>query len=161
LNGVVDLTKHVTTAEQNLLNPKGINCIRAFPGRGIRVWGARTSSGPVEWKYINVRRIFLTAIRWIEWNMWDIAFEPNDRSLWARIERELTSYFNGQYRRGALKGATARDSFYVKCDDETNSAEYQEQGQVITEIGLATAVPFEFVVVRLILGTTGVQVQGP
>jgi uncharacterized protein len=161
LEGVVDLERHLTNADQDDLNPKRINCLRSFPGRGIRVWGARTLSGQTAWTYVNVRRIFLTAVRWIDWNMSDIVFEPNTPKLWARIERELTTYFNDQFRAGALKGRTPQEAFYIKCNAETNPPELRELSQVVTEIGLAPTVPYEFVVVRLIHGAKGVTLSGP
>jgi phage tail sheath protein FI len=108
-----------------------------------------------------VRRVFLTAVRWMECSLWNVAFEPHNPELWARIERELTTYFNAQFRKGALKGQTPQEAFFVKCDAETNPPESRDLGQVITKIGLATAVPFEFVVVRLVHGATGVQIEGP
>jgi|SRR6516162_4749417 phage tail sheath protein FI len=161
LEGVLDLEYHLTSRDQDYLNPKRVNCIRSFPGRGIRVWGARTLSGQDDWTYVNVRRIFLTAVRWIHWHLGDVAFEPNDAQLWARIDRELNLYFLGLYRQGALKGRDPREAYYVKCDATTNPREVRDLGQVITEIGLAPAKPYEFVVVRLIHGQTGVSVSGP
>ena len=155
LEGVVDLDRRLTSRDQDWLNPKGINCLRSFPGRGIRVWGARTLSGQPDWMYVNVRRLFLTAARWIDWNLLEMSFEPNDARLWSRIERKLGEYFTEQYRLGALKGTRVEDAFYVKCDGETNPAETRALGQVVTEIGLAPATPFEFVVVRLIRGARG------
>ena len=74
---------------QDQLNPEGVNCLRAFPGRGIRVWGARTLSRQPEWRYVNVRRLFLTVRRWIDLNMTWATFEPNNARLWMRINREL------------------------------------------------------------------------
>jgi len=161
LEGVVDLERHLTNSEQDRLNPKRVNCIRSFPGRGIRVWGARTLSGHDEWTYVNVRRLFLTAVRWMNWHMTDVAFEPNDARLWARIERELNTYFTEQYRAGALKGRTPAEAFYVKCNAETNPPQTRDQNRVVTEIGLAPTTPFEFVVVRFIHGATGVSIEGP
>lgn len=161
LEGVTDLECVLTNREQDEFNSRRVNCLRSFPGRGIRVWGARSLSGQSEWTYINVRRIFLTAVRWISWNMKDIAFEPNNPSLWGRIERELTAYFNAQYRAGAFKGATPQEAFYVKCDAETNPPELRESGRVATEIGLSPTIPSEFVVVRLIHGSRGVTISGP
>ena len=161
LEGVVDLERHLTNADQGYLNPKRINCLRSFPGRGIRVWGARTLSGHEAWTYVNVRRLFLTAVRWIDWNMSDIPFEPNEPKLWARIERELHTYFADQFRAGALKGRTPEEAFYVKCNAETNPPELRDLGQVVTEIGLAPTIPYEFVVVRLIHGARGVTISGP
>jgi hypothetical protein len=161
LEGVLDLEVNLTDAQQGQLNPHSVNCLRAFPGRGIRVWGARTLSSDPAWTYVNVRRLFLTAGRWIERNMADTAFEPHDLKLWARINRELTTYFNGLFQRGALKGRTPQEAFYVKCDAETNPAEVRDAGQVVTEIGFAPAVPNEFVVVRIIHGPSGITIAGP
>jgi hypothetical protein len=155
LEGVFDLERRLTNRDQDALNPKGVNCLRSFSGRGIRVWGARTLSGQQDWMYVNVRRLFLTAARWMDWNLREVAFEPNDAKLWARIERKLSEYFAEQYTRGALKGATSREAFFVKCDGETNTPEARALGQVVTEIGLAPAVPYEFIVVRLIRGAKG------
>jgi uncharacterized protein len=161
LEGILDLEQPITNAEQDELNFRHVNCLRAFPGRGMRVWGARTLSGEPAWAYVNVRRIFLTAARWMEWNMCDVAFEPHNPRLWARIERELTTYFNDQFLAGALRGRTPQEAFYVKCNAETNPPDVREAGQVITEIGLAPTIPYEFVIVRLIHGTRGVSMTGP
>ena len=162
LQGALDLEYPVNQSMQAFLNPKGINCIRAFPGRGIRVWGARTLASHAMWRYVNVRRVFTTAVRWLQWRMWTVAFEPNDPTLWARFERELGSYFTEEYHRGALKGNSPQEAFYVKCDAETNPPETREAGMVVTQIGLAvTPEPFEFVVVRLTYGSGGVKIHGP
>ena len=160
LSGVVDLERRLTNRDQDMLNPKGVNCLRSFPGRGIRVWGARTLSNQPDWMYVNVRRLFITAARWMDWNLLEMTFEPNDARLWTRIERKLTEYFANQYRIGALKGGSLKEAFYVKCDKDTNPPELRESGQVITEIGLAPAVPYEFVVVRLIRGSRGANGSG-
>lgn len=161
LEGVLDLAIDLTNDQQGRLNPEGVNCLRAFPGRGIRVWGARTLSDDPAWVYVNVRRLFLTAGRWIERNLAGAVFEPNDRRLWTRIVRELTAYFNDLFKRGALKGRTPQEAFYIKCDAEINPPEVREEGMVVTEIGLAPAAPSEFVVVRIIHGATGVTIAGP
>src|SRR2546423_1759410 len=87
--------------DQEALNPEGVNCLRTFPGRGIRVWGARTLSADPAWRYVGVRRLFLTAARWIARTAADLAFEPADPRLWARIERELGAYFDELFHRGA------------------------------------------------------------
>jgi phage tail sheath protein FI len=155
LAGVIDLEQRLTQREQDFLNPCSVNCIRSFAKKGICVWGARTISGSAQWRYINVRRLFLTATRWIEWSITPMLFEPNDAPLWAHIQRTLTEYFAGYYRAGALKGDTLQAAFYVKCDGETNTRESRELGQVVTEIGLAPLAPYEFVVVRLIYGSRG------
>lgn len=161
LAGVVDLEIDVSDAEQDRLNQAGINCLRAFPGRGIRVWGARTLSSEAAWRYVNVRRLFLTVGRWIEQNMTGAVFEPNDLKLWARMGRDLTVYFNELFRQGALRGSTPQEAFYVKCDAETNPEEVRNAGRVVTEIGLAPGIPNEFVVVRIMQGAGGVTITGP
>src|SRR5262245_9399 len=148
--GILDLDAAVDNGVQDQLNPEGVNCLRAFPGRGIRVWGARTLSRQPEWRYVNVRRLFLTVRRWIDLNMPWAAFEPNNARLWIRINRELGTYLTRLWQQGGLAGQTASEAYYVKCDAETNPAEVRELGQVVTEIGLAPTVPAEFVVVRII-----------
>lgn len=161
LQGVLGLERPLSDEDHAFLNPKRVNCIRSFSGRGIRIWGARTLSGDDAWTYVNVRRLFLTAGRWIKWHLRDVAFEPNNTRLWARIERELNVYFLQLYRQGALKGLCPQEAFYVKCDTETNQLESRDRGQIVTEIGLAPAVPYEFVVVRLIYAPSGVSILGP
>ncbi len=138
------------TPNQDALNPEGVNCLRAFPGRGIRVWGARTISHDLEWRYVNVRRLFLTLQRWIDLNMGWVSFEPNTPVLWIRITREIATYLTEMWSDGALAGQTAEQAFYVKCDVETNPQELREAGQVITEIGLAPALPSEFIMLRVV-----------
>jgi len=171
LEGVLDLTFTITNADFERLNPgadferlnpevpiTGVNCLRSPIGRGIRVWGTRTLSPEPNWRYISVRRLFLTVCRWIERNLANVAFEPNDFKLWLGIERELTAYFESLFRQGALKGNTPQEAFFVKCDDETNPPELRDSGKVVTEIGFAPTIPCEFIIVRLIHGSTGVSV---
>jgi phage tail sheath protein FI len=105
-----------------------------------------------------VRRLFMTAGRWMERNLAPMAFEPHDTRLWARIARELTAYFNGLFAAGALKGASAAEAFFIKCDAETNPPEGREAGMVVTEIGLAPSIPNEFVVIRVSVATSGVTI---
>jgi phage tail sheath protein FI len=161
LEGVLSLERRISHIDHEVPSPSRINCIRSFTGRGIRVWGARTLSGNEAWTYVNVRRVFLTAVRWLEWHMKSVVFEPNDRRLWARIEGELHQYFLALYRQGALHGPTAADAYFVRCNERTNPPDVIESGEVVAEIGLAASVPFEFVVVRLIYGASGVSITGP
>ncbi|MGH9892024.1 MAG: phage tail sheath family protein, partial [bacterium] len=148
----------LTDGEHGRLNERGVNCLRAFPGRGIRVWGARTLSDDPAWTYINARRLFVTVGRRLERLMQDVTFAPNDIRSWVRIMRELTAYFDDLFRQGALKGRTAEEAFFVKCDGETNTPEVRDAGMVVTEIGLAPATPGEFIVVRVIHGPSGVTI---
>jgi phage tail sheath protein FI len=149
ISGALDLEVVVDNAIQDQLNPEGINCLRAFPGRGIRVWGARTISREPDWQYVNVRRLFLTLERWIDLNMNWASFEPNTARLWVRIKRELSAYLEVLWRAGGLAGGTADQAYFVKCDAETNPPEVRDTGEVVTEVGLAPSRPAEFVVVRI------------
>jgi len=146
---VLDLERPIDNSIQDQLNPEGVNCLRAFPGRGIRVWGARSISNDPNYRYVNVQRLFITLRRWIDMNMGWAAFEPNAPHLWVRIERELSTYLSGLVGAGALSGATEAEAFYVKCDAETNPPEVRDAGQVVIEVGLAPQSPAEFVVVRI------------
>jgi len=150
LVGVVDVDPLVEADAQAALNPEGVNVVRVFPGRGTRIWGARTLSRQDEWRYVNVRRLFLTLRRWLDRNMTFAAFEPNGPRLWIRIRRELTVYLTDLWLDGALAGTTPDEAFFVKCDAETNPPDGREAGQVVTEIGLAPSAPSEFIVVRII-----------
>jgi hypothetical protein len=161
LEGVLDLSTHLSNDDQGPLNDLGINCLRAFPQRGIRVFGARTLSRGTTWRYVNVRRVVLTAARWIASNLSDVVFEPHTELLWARITRDLTAYLGDLARRGALAGPQGEEVFYVKCDAETNPPETRELGIVVTEIGLKPAAPVEFIVIRIIHGLTGVEIVDP
>ena len=149
VRGAVSLQTKITKAEHDLLNPVGINCVRSFPGRGVRVWGARTISSDAEWRYLNVRRLFnyleesiLLGTQWV-------VFEPNDHALWARIRRTISSFLINEWRKGALFGTTPEEAFFVKCDDETNPAEGIDAGQVVCQIGVAPVKPAEFVIFQL------------
>ena len=149
VRGALGLETHITKSEQDSLNPEGINCIRAFPGRGIRIWGARTLSSDASWRYINVRRLFNFVEESIELGTQWIVFEPNDMDLWARIRRDITAFLTRVWRDGALFGATPAEAFYVKCDEELNTVEIRDAGQVIIEIGMAPVKPAEFVIFRI------------
>ena len=149
VRGAVGLALNITKGEHDLLNPIGVNCIRAFPGRGIRVWGARTLSSEPEWRYLNVRRLFNFVEESIfEGTQW-VVFEPNDQALWARVSRTINAFLFNVWRSGALFGDTADQAFYVKCDEETNPPEVRDVGQLIVEIGIAPVKPAEFVVFRI------------
>jgi len=149
LRGAIELELNITKGENDLLNPEGVNCIRAFPGRGIRVWGARTLSSDPAWKYINVRRLFNYLEKSIQVNTDWIVFEPNDRNLWAKIRRTIAGFLVTEWQKGALFGSSPDEAFFVKCDDETNPAETIDLGQVKCQIGVAPVKPAEFVIFQL------------
>ncbi len=153
--GANGLGFQITQAEQGGLNKSGINCIRAFPGRGIRVWGARTMSSDPEWRYINVRRLFnFVSESIMEGTQWSV-FEPNDEKLWIQLRIAATNFLTRVWSDGALFGSTPAQAFYVKCDSETNPPEVIEAGQVVCEIGIAPVKPAEFVIFRLSQFTGG------
>lgn len=149
IRGVLDVERAVTQNEQTLLNPIGINCIRPFGTRGIRIWGARTLSSDSDWRYLNVRRLFNMVETTIsEGTQWAV-FEPNDMTLWEGVSRTLTGFLQGLWSAGALAGASPDAAFYVKCDAETNPPESIDNGMLVVEVGISPTKPAEFVVFRI------------
>jgi len=158
VRGALDLTYKVTREEQGELNRLGVNCIRQFATQGIRVWGARTLADG-EWRYLNVRRLFnqieesiANGTRWV-------VFEPNDRSLWKSIRRDVSAFLTLQWRQGALMGATPEEAFFVQCDEETNPPEVIDAGMVVTVIGIAPVKPAEFVIFRIGQSAGGAEIE--
>ncbi len=147
--GALNLEINLSKGEQETLNPIGVNCIRSFPGRGIRIWGGRTLSSDGSWRYINVRRLFIMVGASLDAGMQWVVFEPNDSTLWAKVRRDVTSFLRTVWRSGALFGTTPEQAFYVKCDEEINPLEIRDLGQLIIEIGLAPVKPAEFVIFRI------------
>ncbi|EFM11332.1 Phage tail sheath protein FI-like protein [Paenibacillus curdlanolyticus YK9] len=149
VRGAVDLEFQITKGEQDVLNPKGVNVIRAFPGRGIRVWGARTLSSDPLWKYVNVRRLFLyleeSVFNGTQW----VVFEPNDDKLWARVRRTVTEFLTRLWRDGALQGRKPEEAFFVKVDRSTMTQDDINNGRLIVLIGVAPVKPAEFVIFRI------------
>ena len=152
LPGVLDLVPPPTPAELAQLSAAGVNPLRALPGRGIRVWGARSLAGPddPQWTSVGVCRLFQWLARELQSIGQAFVLEPNDVGTWVRIRREMSDRLWGLWRQGTLAGATPEAAFYVKCDAETNPAGVRDAGLVVTEIGLAPSVPAAFVVVRLV-----------
>jgi hypothetical protein len=149
VQGAIGLTRNLTKGEHDTLNPDGINVIRAFPGMGIRIWGARTLSSDASWRYINVRRLFNMIKKSIErGTMWAV-FEPNDPRLWGRLSRDISSFLATVWATGALFGSTPSESFFVKCDAELNPSESRDLGRLIMEVGISPVKPAEFVIFRI------------
>jgi len=150
IRGALGVENRLSKADQDGLNPDGINVIRAFNGN-MTVWGARTLGGDAngEWKYISVRRLFLFLRESIDEGTQWVVFEPNTPDLWAKITRNVTAFLTNVWRSGALFGTTAQEAFYVKCDAELNPPEVRDAGRVVTEIGVAVAKPAEFVIFRI------------
>jgi hypothetical protein len=158
LRGVLETQFLVTAGQQALLNPAGINGLRGFAGRGIRVWGARTLARDSLWRYIAVRRTLLAIVREIRHSLRWSVFEPNDRRLRRGIAASLNSYLGGLYQTGVLAGASAEEAYFVQCDAETNPPETLERGEVVARIGFAPLRPMEFIVATIRRGTESVAV---
>jgi phage tail sheath protein FI len=149
VRGATSLAVNCTKGEQDTLNPNGVNCIRAFPGMGIRIWGARTLSGNPSWRYINVRRLFNFVEKSIERGTQWTVFEPNDVMLWGRIRRDVYAFLSTVWHDGALFGSSPDQAFFVKCDEELNPSASRDMGRLIIEIGMAPVKPAEFVIFRI------------
>jgi phage tail sheath protein FI len=150
LAGVCDLSDAVDDDAQLRLDAVGVNCIRAFRGRGLRIWGTRTLSDERDWRALSVRRLLQTMARWLELRLADFAFEPNNGVVWNRLAREVGDYCERLHAAGALKGRIPAEAYYVKCDAETNPPEIRDAGMLVAEIGVAPLAPQEFIALRLI-----------
>ena len=157
VRGALALEYEITDNVQDDLNPKGVNVVRSFPGRGIRVWGARTMTSNALWKYVSVRRLFIFLERSIyEGTQW-VVFEPNDDRLWARVIDTIRLFLRGQWRLGALFGRTEQEAFFITCDRTTMSQDDILNGRLICEIGIAPVRPAEFVIFRIFQNTAEAQ----
>ena len=160
VRGALGLERLLTRGDQEILNPAGVNVIRFFAAEGIRAYGARTLDlSNSEWKYINVRRIFIMLEQSIARGTQWVVFEPNDASLWKSIRRDVTAFLNLIWRSGALMGRTASEAFFVKCDEETNPPESIEAGRVVIMIGVAPVRPAEFVIFRIGQHASGANIE--
>ena len=149
VRGCTGLSCNYNTGEQDILNPIGVNLIRAFPGRGIRVWGARTISSNGLWKYLNVRRLFIYVEESIRANTNWVVFEPNSEVLWGRVKRTIETFLATCWRDGALAGSSPDQAFYVECGSTTMTQDDIDNGRLICEIGIAPVKPAEFVIFRI------------
>ena len=147
--GITQLSRNVTRTEQEPLNRAGINALRFFPGRGNLVWGGRTLSADPEWKYVNVRRLFIYLEQSIDKGTQWTVFERNDESLWNKVNRQVAGFLLRLWRSGALQGATADESFFVKCDHTTMTQDDIDRGRLVCLIGVAPVRPAEFVIFRI------------
>jgi phage tail sheath protein FI len=153
LTGVAGLQVEMTDAENGLLNPLGINCLRAFPVYGRVVWGSRTLRGADvaadEYKYLPVRRVALfieeSLYRGTQW----VVFEPNDEPLWAQIRLNIGAFMQNLFRQGAFQGKTPAEAYFVKCDKETTTQNDINLGIVNIVVGFAPLKPAEFVIIKL------------
>jgi phage tail sheath protein FI len=149
LNWVRDTSVSVDAEIQASLNPLGIDCIRAFPGRGIRVFGGRTVSSDPDWRFVNVRRLMMMIEAACQQALQWAVFEPNGAYLREMVRISLGAFLTAVWRQGALVGATASEAFYVKCDEVNNPPAVSELGELIAEVGVAPVRPAEFVIFRV------------
>lgn len=153
----VGLDCQFNKGEQDILNPKGVNLIRSFPGMGIRVWGARTVTSNPSWKYVNVRRLFIFIEESIKANTNWAVFEPNDEVLWVRVKRTIEVFLTGMWRDGSLAGTSPDEAFFVNIGHETMSQDDIDNGRLICVIGVAPVKPAEFVIFRISQKTSDAQ----
>ena len=149
VESAIGLESTINRAQQEVLNPEGINVTRFFEGRGIRAWGARCTTDDTEWMYVNVRRYFNYVGRSLDLGTQWAVFEPNDQRLWDRVTQAVTSFLRAEWRSGALLGATPEEAFFVRCDRTTMSQYDLDQGRLICEVGIAPVKPAEFVILRV------------
>ncbi|MCX6677005.1 MAG: phage tail sheath family protein [Methanothrix sp.] len=159
VNGALGLEFNITKGEQDVLNPRGVNCIRAFPGRGILIWGARTAASDPAWKYVNVRRLFIFVEKSIEVGTQWVVFEPNDEKLWARVKQTINQFLTSVWRSGALMGTTQEEAFFVKCDRTTMTQNDIDNGRLVVLVGIAPVKPAEFVIFRIAQVAKGSEVS--
>lgn len=149
------LSVNYTKSEQDFLNPAGVNLIRALPGQGIRIWGARTASSNANFKYVNVRRLFIYVEESIKANTNWVVFEPNDESLWDRVGATIRNFLDDMWRNGMLAGAVSSEAYFVEIGPSTMSRDDIANGRLICNIGIAPSRPAEFVIFRVTQFTAG------
>ena len=149
VRGINDLELRFGDGEQDVLNPVGINLIREFEGRGIRVWGGRTLSSDQEWRYVNVRRLFIFLEHSIDRGTQWVVFEPNTEALWQRVVSTIKSFLFGVWKSGALMGTTPEEAYFVRCDRTTMTQDDIDNGRLVCLIGVAPTYPAEFVIFRI------------
>lgn len=149
--GAKDLAAPLPKGVQDLLNPIGVNCIRDFrsDGRGIRLWGARTMSSDPEWKYVNVRRLFLYIEESIDEGTQWVVFEPNNEVTWGRVVRSISGFLRTIWRAGGLFGSKPEEAFFVRCDRTTMDEDDIQNGRLVCQIGICPVRPAEFVIFRI------------
>jgi Bacteriophage tail sheath protein len=154
----MSLQVNVDKGKQDVLNPKGINVIRGFPGRGNLVWGARTISRDPMWKYINVRRLFIFVEKSVQRSTQWAVFEPNNERLWSRVKASLTQFLTTVWKTGALMGITPEEAFFVRVDRTTMTQNDIDNGRLIVVVGIAPTKPAEFVIFRFAQTQAGVKI---
>ena len=143
------LKTYYTSSEQDILNPAGINLIRQLPGQGIKIWGARTASSNSSYKYVNVRRLFIYVEESIKANTSWVVFEPNDATLWTRVNITISSFLENLWRNGMLAGSSPSEGFFVEIGPSTMTDDDIKNGRLICNVGIAATRPAEFVIFRV------------
>jgi phage tail sheath protein FI len=159
LEGVRDVERAIDDVTQATLRAGRVNCLRAFPARGVRVWDAVTLSRETEWEHLNVRRLVTTLARWIAQTTRDVAFEPNTPETWERVRRAVTAHLDELYRLGALAGASPDEAYAVDCDERTNPPQARAAGRLAVDVRVAPAAPIEVIAVRIVRHVAGVTVE--
>jgi phage tail sheath protein FI len=149
VTGALRFERSLNKAQQEVLNPQGINCFRFFEGRGNRLWGARTISSDPEWKYVNLRRYFAYLERSIDVGTQWAVFEPNGYLLWANVRRTISDFLLNEFQMGALLGDKPEQAYFVKCDRSTMTQNDLDNGRLVCLIGVAPLRPAEFVIFRI------------
>jgi phage tail sheath protein FI len=155
---VADVDLAISDRQQGPLNAAGINAIRAFPGRGIRVWGARSISPQAEWKFIHARRLLSMIEDSVERSMQWVVFRRNDADLRRTLTHSLNVFLEAIWRQGGLQGKVPAEGFYVKCDEKNNPQAAIDTGQLVCQVGVAIAAPLEFLVFEITRSVAGAQV---
>ena len=149
LMGVEAFSQAINATESDLLNSRGINVLRNFPGQGFLVWGARTTSQDSEWKYINVRRLFVYIEQSIDRGLQWAVFEPNGVALWMAVRSAIEDFLQNLWKSGALQGVKAEEAYFVRCDQTTMTQSDIDNGRLIALVGVAPLRPAEFVIIRI------------
>jgi len=149
LIGVTGLSQQISSAESGLLSARGINVLRFFPGQGYEVWGARTTSQDLDWKYVNVRRLAIFVERSLSQGLQWAVFEPNGPTLWAAVRLRIEDFFLNVWRSGGLMGRRPEEAFFVRCDNTTMTQADIDLGRFVVIVGFAPVRPAEFVILRI------------
>jgi len=149
VRGAIRFETAINFAQQEVLNPLGVNCLRFFPGRGYRVWGARTISSDSNWKYVNIRRYFNYLEASIDRSTQNLVFEPNGERLWTNVRDTISAFLYSEWVSGALLGGSYQEAYFVKCDRSTMTQQDLDEGRLICLIGVAAIKPAEFVIFRI------------
>lgn len=149
VRGAIGFQTLINKAQQEVLNPEGVNCFRFFEGRGFRLWGARTISSDPEWKYVNVRRYFAYLERSIDRGTQWAVFEPNGEGLWGNVKETISDFLYNEWKNGALLGSDPKSAYFVRCDRSTMTQNDLDNGRLICKIGVAALKPAEFVIFQI------------